>query len=106
MQKKKDLNYKQELSHSRLRKPLLLVLLLGLGLLIVRGLLLVLVLGVLLGVLLVLLLGLLRWLLLVLWGEQKLTNRYRQKSKTQLPQWIYRFLEDEEKTAILLDYRI
>jgi len=114
MEKKKNLNHKQELSHSRLRKQLLL--LLGLLLVLGLGLLLVLWLGLMLGLMLGLglLLVLWRWLGLglVLGLGRKLTNRYRQQSKTftksetQLPQWIHRFLRDEEKTAILLDYRI
>ncbi len=28
------------------------------------------------------------------------------KPKTQLPKWVHKFLSDEEKAAILIDYRI
>ena len=56
-----------------------------------------------------LLMGLLLGLLLVI---SKLKNRTKQssknvfQSKTLLPKWIHRFLSDEEKAAILIDYRI
>ena len=48
----------------------------------------------------------------VLLKSIKIENLERQaskivvKSKTQLPKWVHVFLGDEEKAAILLDYRI
>ena len=38
--------------------------------------------------------------------RKKLSDNSVFNSKTQLPKWMHRFLSDEEKVAILIDYRV